>query len=89
VVPSAHITIGRFITAEDHDTKEKMERWVEGLEKINEWLVGSYWPREGSGEDGGGGLDWVVEEQLVLRTGRLWYGGGETLAGEGVVWKGI
>lgn len=88
VVPSAHVTVGRFVTAEDHGTREKMEGWVEGLERINEWLVGRYWPREG-GEEGGGGMEWVVEDELVLRMGRLWYGGGETLAGEGVVWEGL
>ncbi|OBT96282.1 transport between ER and Golgi ATPase protein [Pseudogymnoascus verrucosus] len=81
VVPSAHATLGRFIYAEDHDSTEKMERWVEGIEKINQWLEETYW--------GEGGLEWVVDQELVLREGRLWYGGGETVAGEGVEWKGV
>lgn len=81
VVPSAHATLARFIYGEDHDSKEKMEKWVEAIEKINEWLVETYW-----GDDG---LEWVVDQELVLREGRLWYGGGQTVAGEGVEWKGV
>lgn len=83
VVPSAHITLGRFLSTEDHDDALKMGRWVEGLEEVNRWLVEKYWGKAGEG------LEWKVEEELVLRTGRLWYGGGETVAGEGVVWKGV
>ncbi|KFY62457.1 hypothetical protein V496_04589 [Pseudogymnoascus sp. VKM F-4515 (FW-2607)] len=81
VVPSAHATLGRFIYGDDHDSKEKMEKWVDAIEKINEWLVETYW--------GDNGLEWVVDQELVLREGRLWYGGGETVAGEGVEWKGV
>ncbi|KFZ16755.1 hypothetical protein V502_04921 [Pseudogymnoascus sp. VKM F-4520 (FW-2644)] len=81
VVPSAHATLARFVYGEDHDSKEKMEKWIEAIEKINEWLVETYW--------GDNGLEWVVDQELVLRQGRLWYGGGETVAGEGVEWKGV
>ncbi|KFY59124.1 hypothetical protein V497_04508 [Pseudogymnoascus sp. VKM F-4516 (FW-969)] len=63
VVPSAHATLGRFIYGEDHDSKEKLEKWVEAIEKINEWLVETYW--------GDNGLEWVVDQDLVLRDGRL------------------
>ncbi|KAK6543015.1 Ureidoglycolate lyase [Orbilia ellipsospora] len=109
-VPSAHITIARFITTEDHvpenltigetavkeavvsptsilaDSsqadlsatipavkieKSKMEKWVDKLDEINEWLAGY------NGEDS----EWVVGEEkgLDCRIGRLWYGGGETV----------
>ncbi|RVD82553.1 uncharacterized protein DFL_006975 [Arthrobotrys flagrans] len=115
-VPSAHITIARFITTEDHvpsnlsvsetaepeaivsttsilaDSsqadlratipavkieKSKMEKWVEALDEINQWLAGY----------GGDGAEWIVGEEkgLDCRVGRLWYGGGETV----VLGKGI
>ena len=77
VVPSSHITIGRFLTQRDHDTKEKMETWIEGLEEINGWLEREYWPKEGERR---GEFEWVVgqEKGLVCRQGKLWYGGGES-----------
>ncbi|KAK6360587.1 hypothetical protein TWF730_006725 [Orbilia blumenaviensis] len=115
-VPSAHITIGRFITTEDHVPSElsvseaaepeavvsatsiladssqadlratipavkieksKMEKWVEALDEINQWLAGYE----------GDGSEWIVGEEkgLDCRIGRLWYGGGETV----VLGKGI
>ncbi|KAK6345253.1 transport between ER and Golgi ATPase protein [Orbilia javanica] len=115
-VPSAHITIARFITTEDHvpsdlsvsekaepeaivsttsvlaDSsqadlratipavkveKSKMEKWVEALDEINQWLSGYE----------GDGAEWIVGEEkgLDCRIGRLWYGGGETV----VLGKGI
>ncbi|KAF3197136.1 transport between ER and Golgi ATPase protein [Orbilia oligospora] len=115
-VPSAHITIARFITTEDHvpsqlavgetaepeaiasatsilaDSsqpdlratipavkieKSKMEKWVESLDEINQWLS----------EYEGDGAEWIVGEEkgLDCRIGRLWYGGGETV----VLGKGI
>ncbi|KAF3923288.1 hypothetical protein ABW21_db0202247 [Orbilia brochopaga] len=116
-VPSAHITIARFVTTEDHVpdllavaeppveaeavasrtsiladssqadlsatlpaakvVKGKMERWVETLDEINEWLAGYDGP----------GTEWIVGEEkgLDCRIGRLWYGGGETVVlGRGI-----
>jgi hypothetical protein len=75
VVPSSHITIGRFLTQDDHDTKEKMERFVEKIEGINRWLEEEYWWKEG------GEGEWIVgqEKGLDCRQGTLWYGGGETI----------
>lgn len=84
IVPSAHITVGRFITREDHDTPEKMKKWVEGIEAIDAWLEQEYWPKEGQSIRSGG--EWVVGKGsgLICRIGRLWYGGGETVRqGEG------
>jgi len=105
-LPSAHITIGRYITLIDHipskhevpaikkdrltilsdssqadlqsqisDTKlrnDQMEKWVKALEEINKWLENYTGP----------GADWIVGEErgMEIRTGRLWYGGGETAA---------
>ncbi|KAF7898307.1 hypothetical protein EAF00_004753 [Botryotinia globosa] len=79
VVPSSHITVGRFLTQEDHDTPEKRQAWIDLIEEINAWLKEEYWPREGvdRNEDG----EWVVgqEKGLDCRRGQLWYGGGETV----------
>ncbi|KZW02490.1 hypothetical protein EXIGLDRAFT_637515 [Exidia glandulosa HHB12029] len=67
IAPSAHITIARFIVQDDHRTGALMESWVRGLEDINEWLRRDY-------ED----IEWIVgaEQGLILRKGRVWYGGG-------------
>lgn len=84
VVPSSHITICRFLTQEDHDSKEKMEKWMGKIEEINGWLEREYW--QGEGEERDLGKEWVVgtEKGLDFRKGMLWYGGGETVRlGEG------
>ncbi|KAA8569170.1 hypothetical protein MFRU_004g00230 [Monilinia fructicola] len=79
VVPSSHITVGRFITQEDHDTPEKRRAWINLIEEVNVWLKEEFWPQEGCkrNEDG----EWVVgqEKGLDCRRGQLWYGGGETV----------
>ncbi|KAH7104375.1 RNA ligase/cyclic nucleotide phosphodiesterase [Auriculariales sp. MPI-PUGE-AT-0066] len=73
-VPSAHITIARFITQNDHATEEGVANWVKAVEDVNEWLRSEWWNRED--------LEWVVgkDHGLILRKGRVWYGGGETVA---------
>jgi hypothetical protein len=77
VVPSAHLTIARFIKKHDFDMEELMR--VVG--ELNGWLEKEVW---GKGEKGG---EWVVGEEkgLEVRKGTLWYGsGGETvLCGKG------
>jgi hypothetical protein len=79
VVPSSHITVGRFLTQDDHDTPEKMVAWIKKIEELNAWLEEEYWPKEGgkTREDG----QWIVgqERGLDFREGTLWYGGGNTL----------
>ncbi len=90
VVPSAHITVGRFLTQADHDAPAKMEKWIQVIEEMNAWLVAEYWPRPKGeavkeGANGGArikeGGEWIVgqDQGLTLRKGRLWYGGGETV----------
>lgn len=93
VVPSAHITIGRFLTQSDHDSPSKMQNWINEIECINEWLEREFWPmdmqgkgyeqgKEGELEQGiGAGGEWLVGQGmgLDLREGRLWYGGGTTV----------
>ena len=88
-VPSAHLTIGRFVTQEDVSKADqagssepdphKLERWIKAIEHINSWLRNEYWPAS-SGIIGTGG-EWIVgkERGLDCRKGTLWYGGGETV----------
>ncbi|OAL52043.1 AAA-domain-containing protein [Pyrenochaeta sp. DS3sAY3a] len=84
VVPSSHLTIGRFINTTDfvdekgaHDP-QKMKAFVEKIEEINSWLEKEFWPEyhEGAIPDGG---EFNVGEETGLncRMGTLWYGGGE------------
>lgn len=83
VIPSAHLTIARFITKKDFERADgsvdhqKVEKLVETIDEVNEWLQREYWPREeGPIKDGG---QWVVGEQKGLDCckGTLWYGNGE------------
>ncbi|KAF2271566.1 uncharacterized protein EI97DRAFT_437751 [Westerdykella ornata] len=92
VVPSAHLTIGRFITGKDfqdeqgNPSSEKLEAFINKIDEINAWLEKEYWPSEDeAAEVAAGGEWWVGEEKgLVCREGRLWYGDGETVyLGEG------
>lgn len=84
VVPSAHMTIGRFISAEDFVQNDKsadpkkMQQWIEKIEEINQWLKQRYWPEGGTTTATG---EWIVGEEkgLDCRFGTLWYGGGETI----------
>jgi hypothetical protein len=66
VVPSAHITIGRFLVQNDHDSQEKMEKWVREIEGVNEWLEEEVWPRAkgGAGEQGEQGEEGDQGEEL-------------------------
>lgn len=86
VVPSSHLTIGRFIRSLDFEREdgapepEKMKRLVERIEELNAWLEIEYWPNaEGSRIKEGG--EWIVGEEkgLDCQTGTLWYGNGERL----------
>ena len=81
VVPSAHLTIGRFVDytdlgdgANDQVVPEKAQQWIKKLEEINTWLKRDHWS---SGSTTGSG--WTVGEEkgLDCNKGRLWYGNGE------------
>ncbi|KAJ5110645.1 hypothetical protein N7532_001180 [Penicillium argentinense] len=84
IVPSAHITIGRFITddgfVKGDDGRQvdsaAVKRFVDKIGEVNDNLKRKYWPSEGGIPDGG---EWIVGQEmgLVVRRGRLWYGGGE------------
>lgn len=45
VVPSAHITLGRFIGQEDHATPAARQAWVDTLDEINAWLEKEVWDK--------------------------------------------
>jgi len=81
-VPSAHLTIARFVTAIDvtvDGTEEgainmdKIEKFVEEIEGVNRWLESELW----STDEG----EWTIGEEkgLDCRAGSLWYGGGRTV----------
>ncbi|OHW94836.1 hypothetical protein CSPAE12_06432 [Colletotrichum incanum] len=81
-VPSAHITLGRYLTEKDHETPEARAKWVEIIDGINAWLETEVWDLK----DGEWVGEWVVgqERGLDARNGQLWYGGGRTIRlGEG------
>lgn len=82
VVPSAHVTLGRFLGQEDHAAPEMRERWTAAVDEANAWLEREVWSAAG-GEFVG---EWVVgqERGVDARCGTLWYGGGRTIMmGEG------
>ena len=91
VLPSAHLTLARFITDNDFSPKEgdsgnsvpspeKMQNWIKKIEELNRWLEVEYWT-EASATSAKGNGQWVVGEErgLDCRFGTVWYGGGETL----------
>jgi hypothetical protein len=84
-VPSAHFTIARFISQDGFMVKgvdgtegvdhSRVKSLIDKIGEINDKLESEYWPREGEIKEGG---EWIVgQEDLVIRRGRLWYGGGE------------
>jgi hypothetical protein len=82
VVPSAHITLGRYLTQADHNTPQRRRRWIQTIDDINEWLEKEVWD-VADGEFIG---EWIVgqERGFDARCGTLWYGGGRTIVtGEG------
>lgn len=87
IVPSAHLTIARFITqdgfigqdvaGEGHVDPSKVKELIDKIDEINQKLQDEYWPSESGTIKAGG--EWLVgqEQGLVIRRGRLWYGGGD------------
>ena len=69
-VPTAHVTIARFV-AERNLGGEGVQEWLERIEHINHWL-------------GGLEVKWVVGKEAAIecRVGRVWYGDGEREVGE-------
>ena len=87
VVPSAHLTIARFVTQadiavpEDDETPDpsKVQKLLDQIVKINADLRDRYWPKNDQRIMAGG--EWIVgqEKGLDCRKGTLWYGGGQTI----------
>jgi len=91
-VPSAHLTVARFVSQEDYIGTDgtpdhcKMRHWVAALEDINDWLRRDYWPKDNEFVKSGG--EWIVgqEKGLDHRRGTLWYGAGKTIIlGKGII----
>lgn len=76
VLPSAHLTIARFVNQDLYE-KGEVARLVAGIEEINDLLRETTW--EGSSESQQP-LEWFVGEGkgLVCRKMRVWYGDGES-----------
>lgn len=86
IVPSAHLTIARFVTqdgfvepaavGEEHLNPSKVKELIDKIEEINQKLQDEYWPSENGTIKAGG--EWLIgqEKGLAIRRGRLWYGGG-------------
>lgn len=95
VVPSAHITLARFMDTAEYATPEARQAWVESLDRLNTWLETQVWDKVWADAAGTQALkppherfvgEWVVgqERGLDARTGALWYGGGRSvMVGEG------
>ncbi|KAJ9235394.1 hypothetical protein DTO166G5_4675 [Paecilomyces variotii] len=95
-VPSAHITIARFITEDGFLVKdapdgqkriahERVKELIERIERINQRLQTEFWPREDGTIKRGG--EWIVGEEkgLDFHKGTLWYGKGDRI----VIGKGF
>ncbi|KAL2848805.1 RNA ligase/cyclic nucleotide phosphodiesterase [Aspergillus pseudoustus] len=83
VVPSAHVTIARFVNQGGSDA-ESVKKLVERIERVNGTLKKRYWPADGVMPVKG---EWIVgqEEGLEMNKGTSWYGGGErVLVGKGI-----
>ncbi|KAI5861202.1 RNA ligase/cyclic nucleotide phosphodiesterase [Durotheca rogersii] len=94
VVPSAHVTLGRYLGDADHATAAQRRRWVDAIDEVNRWLEGEVWAVAAAPPGGASPAaprrrfvgEWIVgqEKGFDVRVGTLWYGGGRTvLLGEG------
>lgn len=90
IVPSAHVTIARFITQDGFLLKqegpdgsrvdrEQLKTLVERIEHINQELKQKYWPSDDGSMSSRG--EWTVghEKGLELCGGASWYGKGESI----------
>lgn len=87
IAPSAHLTIARFVTqdgfvepgdavGDKHVDPSKVKELVDKIHAINQKLQDEFWPSTNGTIKAGG--EWLVGQEtgLVIRKGRLWYGGG-------------
>ncbi|KAJ1543710.1 Ureidoglycolate lyase [Cladochytrium tenue] len=50
VVPSAHVTLARFVVPHDHAAAPARAAWIAAIEKINRWLETAVWSGGGGGD---------------------------------------
>ncbi|KAJ3383812.1 transport between ER and Golgi ATPase protein [Entophlyctis sp. JEL0112] len=87
VVPSAHLTIARFIRDDEFRGADgaidsaKVHAFVNAIEAVNEWLIREFWPLEDGGSADSAPAEWIIggETGLICRMGSLWYGDGVTV----------
>jgi hypothetical protein len=94
-VPSAHVTIARFITqdgflkteesadaAQGQVDHARVSELVECVDGINRWLEAEYWPQKVGTVSAAG--QWIIggDSGLECRIGPAWYGGGRDLMAE-------
>lgn len=89
IVPSAHLTIARFVTQADIDQgsgdppqpdPKKMQAFVTQLDEINAWLQAKVWhPEVDTNDLAVDGSEWFVGQGKGLDCckGTLWYGNGQ------------
>ncbi|OQD85120.1 hypothetical protein PENANT_c011G05513 [Penicillium antarcticum] len=77
IVPSAHVTIARFITQDGfqvsgHVDHSRVKMLVDKIGEVNKKLETIYWPQTDGNQPAKG--EWVVgqDKGLVIRRGRLW-----------------
>ncbi|KIY71534.1 hypothetical protein CYLTODRAFT_418765 [Cylindrobasidium torrendii FP15055 ss-10] len=81
-VPSAHITIGRFIHPEDLQLPDgridtaKIDAFITKVDELNAWLKDQFWPRQDGSIPTGGGWNIGIDSTLQCGKGILWYGQG-------------
>ena len=79
LVPSAHLTVGRFIGVEPvgiGSVAKEMKKWIKVIDEINDWLE-KYGEQYMHGDDGEGQSFWEIDTPLDLRKGLTWYGEGQ------------
>jgi vesicle-fusing ATPase len=84
VVPSSHLTVGRFINTQDFAKDDgsydpsKMKAFIDKIEEINGWLEKEFWPEHNNDTiPDGGEFNLGEETGLHCRSGTLWYGEGD------------
>ncbi|KAJ5645996.1 RNA ligase/cyclic nucleotide phosphodiesterase [Penicillium lividum] len=88
IVPSAHVTIARFINDGDflvqgaagaEPDRVRVKLLVDKIDALNKKLESEFWPQANGTFPQEG--EWIVgQENLVIRRGRVWYGGGEDVS---------
>ncbi|KAK7948423.1 uncharacterized protein PG986_009309 [Apiospora aurea] len=75
---SSHVTIARIVNDEVLSNLPSRQMWVTKIESINGQLRKQLWPHHQESPTAG---EWLIggEQGIEIRTGRLWYGGGETI----------